>query len=169
MTAQSVQVNASAHDPPLTLAQRNRAERKAKFLEALQEHGSLSATCLATGTPRRTVYDWRETDAAFNEVCEAWLTEGMEDALVESLYQRATNPEDKTGERAAEFLLKSLNPDRYSERTKIDQTLTINQQVQVVHTVRDEFRARQEERLAQLRGRTIDAEPSTPALPSPTE
>lgn len=146
-----------AHDPPLTLAERNRADRKARFLAALQEHGTLAATCLHTGIPRRTVYDWREVDPAFNEVCEAWLTEGLEDALVESLYQRATNPEDKSGERAAEFLLKSLNPDRYSERQKVETTLTVNQQVQVVYTHRDELRERQAARLAQLQARTIDA------------
>jgi hypothetical protein len=153
MTAQTVQPT-----PAPTLAEQNRAKRKADFLEALQTYGTLSATCLRTGTARRTVYDWREQDPTFNAACETWLTHDMEAELVDSIYQIATSNDPKTANaavKAGEFLLKSLNRERYGDQLKTESTQNINVQISTTTEVRDQFRAQQLKKLTAL---TLDME-----------
>ncbi len=143
---------------------------KARVLAALQQHGTLSAAAAAAGVSRATIYNWRDNDPAFAAEVHQWMHEGLEEELVESLYHIATSKDPKMANaavRANELLLKSVNPDKYSDRVKVDQTLTVNNQVQVIHEVRDTLRTAQATRLQQLRANVIDAD--TQSRPSGAE
>ena len=85
-----------------------------------------------------------------------------EQRLVESMYRIAMSEDPKTANAAAkagEFLLKVWNRDKFGDKQRIEQTITESQQIQVVHTVRDQFRAERAEaiqRLRELRERTLE-------------
>lgn len=153
---------------PLTLAQQNRAAKKAAFLQGLREDGTLGATCKRTGLSLSTVYRWRKEDPEFNTSCEEWLHEELVDTLFQSMFQIATSTDPKMANasvRAGEFLLKALNPDVYAERVKIEANVTTHQHVTGVLEVRDRYRAEQDVRLQQIReSRTLNMHP-VPALP----
>ena len=142
-----------------------RAGLKAKVIAAMRQHGTLSAASLAAGVARSTIYAWRDSDPAFAAEVHQWMHEGMEEELVESLYRIATSSDPKMATaavKANEILLKSVNPDKYSDRLKVDATTTVNHQVSVIHDVRDQLRERQAARLQQLRGGVVDVQ----ALPT---
>lgn len=154
-----VQAVKGGHTRTWTPAQRQRSRRKAAFLRALQEHGSLGAACLASGVSDVTVWRWRKQYPAFDRAVLDFVEGVREQRLVESMYRIATSDDPKMANAAAkagEFLLKVWNRDKYMERQKIEQTVTINHQVQVVQAVRDELRARQQEKLQRLSLQTLE-------------
>lgn len=144
-----------------TPAQRKRSRRKAAFLRALHEHGSMAVACLASGVHDTTVWRWRKEYPAFDRAVLNFIEGVREQRLVESLYKIATSEDPKIANAAAkagEFLLKSWNRPKYSEHLKIEQTVTVRQQVQVALDVRDNLRAAQQERLKRIHeSRTINA------------
>ncbi|MFT2720715.1 hypothetical protein ACMT4L_11985 [Deinococcus sp. A31D244] len=144
----------AAHPRTWTPAQRRRSRRKAAFLKALQEHGGITAACLASGVNDATVWRWRKQYPAFDRAVIEFVEGVREQRVVESLYRIATSEDPKTATAAAkagEFLLKVWNPTKYTEKQRIETTITVNAQVQHVHTVRDTLRAKQQERIRELR------------------
>ena len=82
------------------------------------------------------------------------------DQLHASLYSRAMDMDPKAasaGVKAAEILLKALDRDTYGDHQRIESTTTVNHQVQVIHDVRDQYRAMQQARLRRLQTRTVEA------------
>ena len=148
---------------PMTLAQQNRAAKKAAFLLGLREDGTLGATCKRTGLAVSTIYRWRKNDAEFNQNCEDWLHDELEDVLHESMFQIATSTDPKMANasvRAGEFLLKALNPEQYGEKIRVDSTQSISVAISIGDQVRDQFRAEHATLRAQARAlRTIDVLP----------
>lgn len=148
--------------PPPTPGEIKRRHLKAAALDALREHGTIGHAAAAAGVSPSTIYRWRETDADFNDAVTEWMHVDQVDQLHASMYRIATNDDPKTASaavKAGEFLLKSLDRERYGDTIKNETTITVNAQVQHVHTIRDQLREKQQERLQALR--TIDAEPPT--------
>lgn len=134
-----------AAQPPLRPHELNQQQRKARYLLALKEHGTISASCAATGIPRRTVYNWREDDAAFEGLLAQWLYVDMEAELIESMYSLATEgardpKRANAAVRAAELILKSTHPTRYSDKHIHSHQVTINQSVVVLDAFREDQR-----------------------------
>ena len=148
---------------PITLAQQNRAAKKAAFLQGLREDGTLGATCKRTGLSESTIYRWRRDDPEFNQACESWLHVELEDELHQSMYRIATSTDPKMANaavRAGEFLLKAVNPEQYGEKIKVDSTQSISVAISIGDQVRDQFRAEHAALRAQARAlRTIDVLP----------
>ncbi len=143
-----------------TPAQRRRSRRKAAFLRALHEHGSIAAACLASGVHDATVWRWRKEYPAFDKAVMNFIEGVREQRLVESMYRIATSEDPKMANAAAkagEFLLRSWNREKFGQFQKVEQSITVHQQVQVAVEVRDRMRAAQQEKLRQIRERTINA------------
>ncbi|GHF65271.1 hypothetical protein HNQ07_004701 [Deinococcus metalli] len=143
-----------------TPAQRTRNERMAQYLRALRAEGTLTAACTATGISQPTVWRWREEFTAFGDAVTQFLTRDRQSLIEENLFRIATSTDPKMANaavKAGEIYLKALDPDRYADRQKIEQTITINSQVQVIHEAREKHRIAQQEKLRQIR--TIDALP----------
>lgn len=158
-SAAPVQGVKGGHARTWTPAQRQRSRRKAAFLRALQEHGSLGAACLASGVSDVTVWRWRKQYPAFDRAVMDFVEGVREQRLVESLYRMATSDDPKMANAAAkagEFLLKVWNRDKYMERQKIEQTVTINHQVQVIQAVREQHRTAQQAKMQLIGVRTIE-------------
>ena len=143
-----------------TPAQRQRSQRKAAFLRALQEHGSLGAACLASGINDVTVWRWRKQYPAFDQAVIDFMEGTREQRVVESMYRIAMSEDPKIANaatRAGEFLLKVWNRDKFGDTHKIEQTVTVNHQVQVIQDARDRMRKEQAEAMQTLRDlRTLD-------------
>lgn len=141
-------------------AEIKRAELKARFLTALREHGTITHAAAAAGVNRATAWRWEQDDADFAAEVRRWMHTDQVSELHESLYKIATSNDPRMATasvKAGEFLLKALDRNIYGDMTKIESTQTVNHLVQVVHTVRDDHRAKQLGRLNQLK--TIDALP----------
>ena len=137
-------------------AERTRHERMAAFLRALQEEGMVTPACKVSGVDQATVWRWREQYPAFSQAVTRFMTRTRVQVLEENMYRIACSDDPKVANaavRANEFLLRSWDRDTYDQAQRIEQTVTINQQVQVVHEVRERNRQRQAERL-----RTIEAD-----------
>lgn len=96
------------------------AKKRARFLDALREHGTVYAACQASGVPRTTVYRWREDDADFAAAWDAAI-EDVTDMLEREAIRRATEGSDTL----MIFLLKANRPEKYRE--------TNNLQVKATH------------------------------------
>lgn len=145
-----------------TPAQRTRNERMAQYLRTLRSEGTLTAACTVTGISQPTVWRWREEFPAFGNAVTQFLTRDRQLLIEENMFRIATSTDPKTANaavKAGEIYLKALDPDRYADRQKIEQTVTINHQVQVVHEVRERLRAAQAEKLQRLQ--IVDALPSS--------
>jgi len=154
-----------------TPAQKTRSKRKAAFLRALHDEGSITKACKASGVPLSTVHRWRGAYPAFAKAVDTYITTVREQVLEDNLFRIAGSTDPKTATaavKANELLLKAYNRPRWGDHLRTETTVTINQQVQVIHEVRDRMRAQQSEALARLQTRTIDmplSEPDTrPAL-----
>ena len=103
-----------------------RPRRKTVFLEELTDTVNVTLACRRAGIPRRTAYDWRESDAPFARKWDAALEEGI-DLLEAELHRRAfegvERPITYKGEQVgtwryysdslAMFLLRAHRPERY--------------------------------------------------------
>lgn len=96
-------------------ASTNRA--RACFLAVFAESCNVSEACRQAGIPRRTVYGWRDADAAF---AEAWseAEEAAADKLVQVAWDRALAGES---DRMLEILLKGHRP-KYRDKQAIEVT-----------------------------------------------
>ena len=145
--AQATQETQGTNARTWTPAQRQRSHRKATFLRALQEHGSLGAACLASGVNDVTVWRWRKQYPAFDLAVIQFVEGVREQRLVESMYRIAMSEDPRTANAAAkagEFLLKVWNRDKFGDRQKVEQTITINQQMDVTRAYRAEYLRQQQ-------------------------
>jgi len=139
-----------------TPAQRSRNDRMAHFLRVLAEEGIYLTACGVSGVPHSTVHRWREDHELFAKAYDLALQQRLS-AVEDNMFRIARSTDPKTANatvKAGELLLRTWNPERYTERIKNETTITVNAQVQHVHTIRDQLRERQQERLQTLR--TID-------------
>lgn len=136
-----------------TPAEKVRRERKARFLEVLTEEGHITQAAARLGVSPSTVYRWRVQDPVFNDAVADWLTEDMEEVVATNMFRIATSQDPKTANaavKAGEFMLKSLNRDRYGDQIKQETTQNINVQISTTTEVRDAFRAAQRAKLLTL-------------------
>lgn len=109
-------------------------KKQEAFLDALRKAGNVSEACAAAGIPRRTVYDWRDADAAFAAAWEGALDEAA-DTMEREAFRRAVEGVEKPvfqgGEEVGRirdysdtlliFLLKAARPEKYRERADVQQ------------------------------------------------
>lgn len=127
---------------------RGTPEKRAReaFLRALDETGMVTAACDATGIPRRTAYNWRDSDEAFRE---RWTdivertTEQMEREAqrraVEGWTEREIFDEDgntigevrKYSDTLLIFLLKGRRPDVYRDEHRVEHAVAADQPLQL--------------------------------------
>ena len=115
-----------------------------------------------------------------------FLTRTQQAMIEDNMFRIATSTDPKMANaavKAGEFYLRALDRDQYTERQVIEQTVTLNEQVQVINKVRDQIWAERDAKINEIRAkqaeflqqghRTIDSEPvgvrsNPPALPAPT-
>lgn len=122
-------------------------QKKAEFIEALNEYGVVHTAALKIGISRVSLYDWRNTDAEF---AQRWLEalkrgeDNVADQIENSMAQRAIHGleqgvyfRDKLLETrrvydttAGIFLLKGLRPEKYRESFPVN--IDVRTQVAVV-------------------------------------
>lgn len=155
-----------------TPAERTRNERMAAFLRELHTQGILQDAATAAGVDQATVWRWREQYPAFGDAVTRFLTRTRQAMIEDNMFRIATSSDPKMANaavKAGEFYLRALDRDQYTERQVIEQTVTVNQQVQLINQARDRLRAERQARVAQLG--IIDAEQvrsDPPPLPAPT-
>jgi very-short-patch-repair endonuclease len=88
-----------------------------RFLEVLSESGVVLEACIAAGISRKTAYQWQKQDPDF---AEDWMLAKKDaaDRLRRIYHRRAEQQSD----RAMEYLLRTLDPEEYGEKTKIELT-----------------------------------------------
>ena len=110
---------------------------KARFLEALAETCNVTLACRAAGISNSQAYSWRKEDALFEERWAYALDEGI-DLLEAEAHRRAfqgtTKPVFFQGgecgeireysDGLAQFLLKAHRPEKYRERSQVDNNIT---------------------------------------------
>ncbi|GGK25776.1 hypothetical protein GCM10008955_19380 [Deinococcus malanensis] len=146
-----------------TPAQKTRHERMCAFLRALQDEGMLLAACTASGVNITTVWRWREQYPVFEEAVTRFMNQTRVAKLEENMYRIANSTDPKmamASVRANEFLMKAWDRPQYGDFQKVETTQTVNHMVQVVNADRDRHRNLQQQKLRQLRERTIDADDS---------
>lgn len=139
-----------------TPAQRSRNERMAHFLRVLADEGGCLSACAASGVPYATVHRWREQHEAFAQAYDIASQQRLL-AVEEDIFRiaRSTDPRMANATvKAGEFLMRAWDPERYTEKQKIEQTVTVNHQVQVI----EGFRDRQRQALRGLTLPVIDSE-----------
>tara|TARA_A100001037_G_scaffold255092_1_gene240513 strand:- start:6435 stop:6836 length:402 start_codon:yes stop_codon:yes gene_type:complete len=108
------------------IAAAGRPRKKKIFLETLVETVNVTLACRQAGIPRRTAYDWRETDPAFAARWDAALNEGI-DLLEAELHKRAFKGVERPvyykgecvgawtyySDALAMFLMRAHCPERY--------------------------------------------------------
>lgn len=113
-------------------------KQQAAFLAALEETANVTESCRVAKVPRRTVYDWRDADAAFRAAWDAALELGV-DALEDEVTRRAFSGVDepvfyqgaecgvvrKYSDTLAIFLLKARRPERFKDRAEIEHSGTV--------------------------------------------
>jgi hypothetical protein len=126
--AGAAHIQITRHDPSGTLAARLTPENRARFLEVLERTGNLSAASDAVGVSRNASYTARQTDPAFNTLCQEALDRAT-DRLEERVRLRAERGTKRgvwyKGERCGEereyhdnlsmFMLKAHRPETYRQ------------------------------------------------------
>lgn len=112
------------------------AHLKKAFLEDFRRRGNVSAACETVGVPRRTLYRWREGDAAFAAAfaeAEVEATECLEEEARRRAVEGVTNEkgifhhgkligthvETNYSDTLLIFLLKARAPEKYRERVDV--------------------------------------------------
>lgn len=113
--------------------------RKAKWLEAFDEEGTVFQACKKAGIGRSTVYEWRQKDESFaiawHDVEEA-TTERMEreayrrsvEGTVRDIYHQGevVGSERQYSDTLLIFMLKARRPERYRDNVKIEHAGSID-------------------------------------------
>lgn len=100
---------------------RSNIATKADFLSRLRAGRTVSEAAKATGTHRRTFYDWRDQDAEFRQAWEDAIQESIEE-LESEVRTRALDKSDKSSHLLLMFLLKKHDP-TYRENYKREVTV----------------------------------------------
>lgn len=101
------------------------SEEKLKFLNALTQGESVVEAAKAAGVHRRTIYDWRDQDAAFRAEWDYCIESFREDLLGKGwkkLKERAFDAKDPKSHIMLIFMLKRLDPEfkeNYRQERKI--------------------------------------------------
>lgn len=90
-----------------------KADRKAAFLKALEEHFELEPSCRVAGIDRKTVYRWRQADAEFDKAVQEARKPAIEQ-LKATNYLRAMNGFDPTTGRQGPKLVDDRTASLYS-------------------------------------------------------
>jgi hypothetical protein len=96
----------------------NRAPKKeprVRFLDNLRKRPSVAFAAKAAGVGRRTVYEWRETDAEF----AAQWDDAIEDAL-DDAEKKAWDRGLTVSDTLLIFMLKAHRPEKFRERSQVD-------------------------------------------------
>jgi hypothetical protein len=94
-------------------------KKRAVFLKALAETGTVTHACRAAKLPRQTAYDWRAADPEF---AKQWtdaidvVADRIENALLTLALKCADDNHPPKATTAAIFLLKGLRPEKFRER-----------------------------------------------------
>ena len=92
-------------------------EKRQEFLDNLSEWGSIHKAAELSGLSRRTVYEWRADDAEFAAKLETARALGIEH-LEDIARRRAMENSDTL----LMFMLRSLKPDVYCDKSRVDHT-----------------------------------------------
>jgi hypothetical protein len=87
--------------------------KKSRFLEELQQQGSVTHACRVAEVGRRTVYDWRRLDGEFGRRWDD-VVESTIDELEQSAFQRAREGDTTL----LIFLLKTRRPQIYGQGSR---------------------------------------------------
>lgn len=107
--------------PPQRAASPSDGEWKPVFLAALRQVPIVRVACQEAGIVRAAAYQWRDKDPAFAKAWDQALEDGIEnrvDVLEAALFSRA----QKKSDVLLIFALKSLKPEIYGDRTRVDLT-----------------------------------------------
>ncbi len=129
--------------------------KQALFLKALTETVNVTLSCRKAGVPRRTVYDWREADAAFADRWDEALEEGI-DLLEAEVHRRAfegvERPVYYKGERVGEwrhysdalatFLLRAHRPEKYRDAPKAKPAASVEEEAKTEEEKEHESKVR---------------------------
>lgn len=121
-------------------------EKKEAFLTRLSETANVSRSCADNNLPRRTVYDWRDSDAGFKAAWDQALELGL-DALEDEAKRRAFEGTDRPvfyegsecgtvreySDTLAIFLLKAYRPDRFKDRQSVDVNLSHSEELEAAY------------------------------------
>lgn len=105
------------------------AKKKDRFLELLGENGSITKSAEVAGIPRRTVYNWRDSDKAFAKKWDKSVdlgSDSLEDEATRRAYEGTLKPVFQGGVQVGEirefsdtlliFLLKARKPEKFKDR-----------------------------------------------------
>lgn len=120
-------------------------ERLSAFCHVLSETCNVGRACKAIEISRQTAYRWRGEMPEFAEAWDQAMKIGVT-ALEDEVHRRAFEGFDKPivhqgvimdtvkeySDTLAIFLLKAHNPDKYRERSTVDQNIAGNMSVTVV-------------------------------------
>jgi hypothetical protein len=128
------------------------AHQKKEFLKAFSACGVVTRACAASGAPRRSIYNWLQSDAAFAteyqeaeiqsiEVLESEMLRRGVEGVERPVYQqgRMVGTVREYSDTLLIFALKARAPDRYRENRHItlDGSLTLAQLVAEVAAGRE--------------------------------
>ena len=108
-------------------------KKRETFLAAIAETGNVSLACKKAGVPRRTAYEWKQSDTQFSEAWDEAVEAGT-DSLVQEAVRRAHAGVDepvyyqgeicgtvrKYSDTLLIFLLKSHRPSVYKESVDLN-------------------------------------------------
>ena len=117
------------------------AKKRALFLEVLTETANVVYACKQARLSRRTVYNWRNTEAEFLKAWDEAVELGI-DALEDEALRRGQQGFDKPvfhqGKQCGKvreysdtlliFMLKARRPEKFKERSQIDHKIPIIKQ-----------------------------------------
>lgn len=116
---------------PRTIAhdKRSKLKRQADFIEKFCECASIMKACRLSKMPRRTIYDWFKTDAAFKAKYDEAAIEAigtLEDEAVRRAHEGVNKPIFQGGKKVGTvkeysdtlliILLKARAPEKYKDR-----------------------------------------------------
>ena len=90
-------------------------QKKAEFLAAFEDLGTITAACRQVGVGRQTVYDWRQADEDFAVALHDARKAVADDLEIEAI-RRAKDGSDTL----LIFLLKAHAPDRFRENVRVE-------------------------------------------------
>jgi hypothetical protein len=100
-------------------------EKRIKLLDALEERGTYEGAARKLRITSQTIRNWRADDPELDAECEAARFNGRKvkaDTILDTLFKVATDTHHSNMVTAAIFLMKSLEPETFSERIKNEHT-----------------------------------------------
>lgn len=111
--------------------------KKAEFIDAYIELGTITHAARKAGISRRTVYDWRQADEEF-----ALALHDCREQVTDDLEREAITRAKDGSDTLLIFMLKANRPEKYRENVKIEHAGTIKQDLSSVDSEQLRERAR---------------------------